>query len=334
MFKRALSIFLRVAFVLACLYYAFRGQNLEEILKAIKNYDLSTIALLTIYIVLAILGTAALRINFLTQGRAGIWTSFKSYTLSTALNNILPAKLGEVAKAVYLRSKIGIGMSESLTIVFWERFFDLNCLLFMGIIVAILMGLKLILIPLAAVVLVLWGILAVAKFFPDFSGKCINKFPNERMRQFLNNLLLEIKKGTSLRFSIILVCYTALCWLAYAGFTILSLWFLTSFNLGLGQAFTVFFISSMGMALPSSPGALGVYEAAVVFALDIFGIPKESSLPLALVMHAIMWGAPTILGLVILGKSDLKIRSLIKGQTEKDNPPAKIQPVENPASAP
>jgi uncharacterized membrane protein YbhN (UPF0104 family) len=44
-------------------------------------------------------------------------------------------------------------------------------------------------------------------------------------------------------------------------------------------------VLSMGIAVPSAPAALGVYEAAVVGALSLLGVPAAPALAFALLAH-------------------------------------------------
>jgi hypothetical protein len=68
------------------------------------------------------------------------------------------------------------------------------------------------------------------------------------------------------------------------------MWFvLEAFGLGLSPlaGVLVAIAVNLGMILPSSPAAVGVFEAAVLVALDAYGVPKEQALSCALVAHAL-----------------------------------------------
>jgi uncharacterized membrane protein YbhN (UPF0104 family) len=56
------------------------------------------------------------------------------------------------------------------------------------------------------------------------------------------------------------------------------------------------------MLLPSTPGAIGVYEASTVLALSWFGIEKEQALGIALFNHALQFIPTTLLGLAVFIK--------------------------------
>lgn len=63
---------------------------------------------------------------------------------------------------------------------------------------------------------------------------------------------------------------------------------------------------ALGIALPSAPAGLGVYEGTMVAALSVFGIDQSSSLSIALVLHftqILITAVIGIYGLVIQGQS-------------------------------
>jgi len=50
------------------------------------------------------------------------------------------------------------------------------------------------------------------------------------------------------------------------------------------------------MSAPSSPGALGVYEAAVVGALQLFGVDASVALAMAITTHLLQYAITGVLG--------------------------------------
>ena len=58
----------------------------------------------------------------------------------------------------------------------------------------------------------------------------------------------------------------------------------------------------MGIAAPSSPGAVGVYELVVVGALALFGIPAATALAFALTAHLTQYLLVGVLGTIGLAR--------------------------------
>ena len=59
---------------------------------------------------------------------------------------------------------------------------------------------------------------------------------------------------------------------------------------------TTFFATVM----PAAPGAIGTFEAAVVYGLGFFGIERESAFGYAVIMHALLYLPPSIIALIFL----------------------------------
>jgi uncharacterized protein (TIRG00374 family) len=79
---------------------------------------------------------------------------------------------------------------------------------------------------------------------------------------------------------------TTLSWLGLA----LSTWFvLRAFHLGLSPLAGLLTVIAINLALilPSSPAAVGVFEAATLVALSAYGVSTSEALPVALVLHLV-----------------------------------------------
>ena len=69
-----------------------------------------------------------------------------------------------------------------------------------------------------------------------------------------------------------------------------SVWLLllgTDINVGYGMALLVLIATNLVLVLPSSPAALGAFEAAVVVGLGAYGVERAEALSFALVLHAL-----------------------------------------------
>ena len=316
--KKAASLLVRLALVGACLVYAFWGLDFGDLWATLLRYDHMALFWTTVFSFLGY-GVMALRLDFLSGFKAGPWTCFKAFLMSMAVNNIVPAKLGELAKAFYLRRECQFSLSRSISMVFWERFFDLNAILAMGMVVAFYFDLKMAFVPLGAAVGAIWVGLWVVRRYPDFVGRIIEKIPSERLAEFLAELKLQVLHGVTPGFMTLLGLYTLVCWILYAASTFLVLLWVAGLPLSYGHAAAVFVISSFGMAMPSSPGALGVFEAAVVFSLGLFGVDRAQALAAGLVLHMVQFIPVTVAGLLVLAKSGLKLSKIRESEEGLDS---------------
>jgi hypothetical protein len=308
--KKTVSLLLRIALVGACLVYAFWGINFALLWQAFGRFGFVAI-LVTTASTFAGYWLMALRMNFLSGYTCGNAVGLKAFLLSMAVNNVVPAKLGELAKAFYLRKECSYSLSQSISIVFWERFFDLNAILAMGLAVAFHFKLWGAIIPLGLGVGAIWACLFFVRKWPDKAERLIALIPFERLREFIIEVKLQLVHGVTLRYLIILGIYTALVWILYAVPTFLTINWVAGLKLTTGQTLAVFVLSALGMAMPSSPGAVGVFEAAVVGGLNhLFHVDKELALAIGLLIHMMQYIPTTIAGLLVLAKSGLSLKNL------------------------
>jgi hypothetical protein len=71
-------------------------------------------------------------------------------------------------------------------------------------------------------------------------------------------------------------------------------------DLPLVAAFTVLAFLGLGVSLPSSPGFVGIVQAATVLALALFAVPRPEALSFSLLLHASQFVPVTVAGLCVL----------------------------------
>jgi len=70
-------------------------------------------------------------------------------------------------------------------------------------------------------------------------------------------------------------------------------------------------ILAMGIALPSAPAALGVFEASMVAGLKVVGISYSFALAYAVMMHFIQFAVTGLIGFASLAKEKQSITALL-----------------------
>ena len=71
-------------------------------------------------------------------------------------------------------------------------------------------------------------------------------------------------------------------------------------------------VTLLGGAIPSTPGYLGVYEAAGVLALTTFGVAESQALAATLLLHGIVYILGSGFGLIALSREGETIASLAR----------------------
>lgn len=250
------------------------------------------------------------------------------------LNNVLPFRLGEVGRAVVLSLTTRLSFWEGFSTIIIERFFDM----------AIMAGL--LLVSLAFISGAEWAlnaswmvgglvitgflVLYIAAHSPEKAEKVFNfltsRWPRlqswgaEKLKLFLQGLatLREPK-----RFLLVVVLLSATWLFNISWYYVLLRAFVPEAKF-LWAAFSVG-VASLGVAVPSTPGYIGVYEFATVSALALFAIPESDAFAYALVSHALYLTVTIILGLVGFSLETISIKDIFKRAQEKpdQNSPTK-----------
>jgi hypothetical protein len=306
------------------IYLAKPGQ-LYQALRA-ANYQL-VLAALGIAVVWLAVRSMAWRV--LLQEKATFSQVFFAVNEGYLLNNILPFRLGEVARSFLLSLKAGLSFWEVFSTVLIERALDLG------------MAAALLLISLPFVVGGVWArqaaliaagmvVLGIAVLYLLARNRtwALNQFHRfsarwPRLQQIAGHSLEAFFTGLAVltngkRF-LGATGLMLLDWLiALAQYYVIILAFIPEAPL-LWAAFTLG-IAALGVAAPSSPGSLGVYELAIVGALAVFGIDAASALALALTAHLsqyLLVGVFGSIGLARDGESLISLYSRVRGITEQ-----------------
>jgi len=307
--SRNLKLLVRAVIVLLCLGYTLKGLDFQFFLATLTRYSIFKTSVLVGLGLVSIL-TGGLRLYNFSRGRARLMVCTKALVLGQALNNLLPVKMGEFAKLLYLSNNSRLEISRSLAVIFWERFYDLNALLLLALIATNYLVLPTGSFYITVLVLSIWIVLSAVKMRPALGSWIIDRAPFEKLRLFLVELQHHLNNDLTLGYQVRSACLTLLHWLLALLLTSLGLVWLAGFDLSAPQLLVVFVCSAVGLLLPSSPGGLGVYEAAMVAGLSIYGVPKEEALAIGLVIHSITYLPQTLLGGVIFLKSELSLKKI------------------------
>lgn len=307
--KKRLGLLLRIALVLGCLAYAFHGVDLALLWSTVRTYDPWKILGLLAFSSLGY-GLAGWRLRRILHGRVGFFTGVQTYALGLGVTNMLPARLGEAAKTAYLGGLPGLGLAEGLRAVLWERFFDLNglivCLLLAAASTDMAAGVAGPTVALAG----FWLLLAFLQARPDQAGLLVDRLPFPKAAAFLHTLRLGLAADFRPRFLLDGAFLTLLVWAEfYAELALATAW-MAGLPLAPDQLLVAFVISVVAQAAPSTPGGVGVYEAAVVAGLSLYGVDKEQALAAGLLLHMIIFIPGVLAGAAVLARSGLSLKGL------------------------
>ncbi len=304
--KHYLGAFIRIGFAVACIIYALWDIDVTELWSIAQRYSIEKI-LMVVFFSLVTYAFLGLRLAYLMHHHINVAQGWVASLLALGINNLFPAKLGELLKIVYLSQQANVSKTEAFGVVFWERFFDLNALLLLGLLSVYALNQGVVILPLAFAVIGLWFALLIIRYYAWLVKWVLSRIPSRRVVKFLIAIQHHVNARLSWRLFFLSTLMTLFLWLQYALQGILVFLWVVDFDLTIPQGLAVFVLSALSMAIPSSPGALGVFEAAVVLGLSWFGIDKESALMAAVLLHMIQYIPTSVIGLILLSRTKISV---------------------------
>lgn len=247
-------------------------------------------------------------------GEARYWNVFHAMNIGYLLNNVLPLRAGELLRAIIVANREGNKKGSMLTTVVVERLFDLSGL-------SIFFGLSMLIFPFPTWLKAGGGLIIAATLGMLITGYFLSRstekleawlaktFPDpETLRAKIASKLVHLVEGLAVlkrpRALVHSLWTTLLLWATYI--VVMKLIF-EAFQMTNGQypaladggwvaAAVVMIITALGFAIPSAPGGVGTYHAAVLLGLSWFGVPEGMAVIFATVMHAVNYIVLTAIG--------------------------------------
>jgi uncharacterized protein (TIRG00374 family) len=297
--------------------------DLERVVSEMRHADI-ILASLVFPFTLVWVSVRSIAWRTLLKKKATFGQVFITVNEGYLINNVLPLRLGEVARSFLLSRKTALEFLQVLSTILIERALDL----------ILAAGFLLISLPFvvdaswasqaavgAGVVVLagLAGLFLMARYrewvmrqFERFLQRwpALKMFGSQQLSAFLEGL--EVLTDTK-RFLTAVLWMAANWFFAFLQFYVLLLAFFPEAE-PIWAVFTLGFVA-MGMAAPSSPGALGVMELAYVTALSFFGADQSASFAAALIARLannIVTGVLGAYGLINDGISLLNIFRQVK----------------------
>ena len=307
------------------LYLSLRGLSFKEILTTLDRADYRLVFIPLLFVAFAATG-CAFRWSKVSGGKVRFRDTFTALMIGFFVNNVLPARIGEVARGYVLSKRTGLSLTYSLSTVLADRFFDLVGLLAITFLFfpeqalppSVSKGIYL-LVALLIICIISMIVLSRKKFAGLIAAKL-----HTVKRPFFSKIahrVLEIQENLNrINSPLNLLGFTLLSianWLSMS----VALYFTTrSIGVTVHAAYIPFVCAllNMGLTLPSSPGYIGVYQFLLTYLLMIFAVPKAEAFAVSILYHA-MWYIPyNITGALFLIKEHLKFKDIQKLEEEED----------------
>ncbi len=318
--KNRWQLWLGIVVSVAALALALLGidprQVVETLAKAKYVYLVPALALLAAYLV-----ARSVRWRVLLGPEANLLRCFWATNVGYLVSNLLPFRLGDPARAVAIGLDGKVKVSAALSAVVVELVLDMLMVVSLLAVtlpfveqVGLLQSIGIAAGAVAAAAMVVLVVVAVR---PDWVRRearwLLTRVPRldaERWLGILDGLLGGLGALRSPRRFAALLAWSIAAWGLVVGYYWTVLWaFLDRPPLVQASLFTC--AVGLGMALPSAPGAVGVFHSAGKYALQLpFGIPGEEAFSIAFAAHALSYISSSLLGLIGLTQLGLSLRQL------------------------
>ena len=298
--------FLKILIFSFLIGYIFHDLDVDKLAAFNIEYDF---LFYSIFVLLLSLSAIALRWKVMLP-TLGYKSAVESTFVRTSLNNILPVKIGEIGKIIYLKKKYKVKVSSTLSLLVIDRLMDIICLMITFSVGAFIFNFQDIEMSFIFVFLSLILIIIFLIFlFIKNSLRLINKFrKNKKMTNFIIGSV-KIFKSLSMKQISATFFISCIIWFLYILFLYLVL-YSAGIDLQLRELLLLFIAITVASAIPLLPSGIGVLEASFIFILMKFGFTKEFSLVLAIYFNVIRAIIPTIIGLYYVFSNEMRVSEL------------------------
>lgn len=252
--------------------------------------------------------------------------AWRATTIGMMINNVAPARAGELARAYALtREMPAVPLASSVASLAVDRVFDALVLLLLGLVALLDPSL-----PATAqiagksiggwagagafLVAALLGALYLLIAFPSamfavFEGVTRRLSPRleERGRAAMHAFMAGLGALRSPKEFAVVLAWTVAHWLLNA----LAFWFAFG-AVGIDVPFTAAFllqaVIAFGVAIPAAPGFFGVFEALAVASLALYGVDRAPAVTFAIGFHILSFIPVTVIGAYYATRLGLGIR--------------------------
>lgn len=320
--KSAVRLILSFGISIALLVFLLRGTDTSKLFDALRQADWRWILpAIVLYFIGAWLRSMRWGL-LLPEHSVSTPTLFRALVVGFTVNNLLPVRMGEVARAYLLARWCAIPYGATLASLVVERILD-------GLSLAALLLLGLRFVPDPPEYLVRGGLLVAAVFCAGAVALAlaawragaivaIADWLSRPLPRRVRDLSLKLAASFARALSLVrgrgrLARILALSLLAWC--FELSLFLVLMPSLGIVASVPVSLLvgsaSNFATLVPSAPGYVGTFEAALTTVLrDTAGIDHELALAYAFVVHATLFLPVVVLGTLVLWRSHMTFNQI------------------------
>jgi len=251
---------------------------------------------------------------------------FSSVMIGFMANNILPVRLGEIVRAYSIGKMENISKSSAFATVVIERVIDVFFMLFLFLLLLFLInfpeelvrGTYYILIFILFVLIFLLFIMRKRDFVLNLIEKILGSFPekiSKRIQRTVDSFIKGLDFFHNTHHFIPIIFLTVLMWFLYMGsyyFAFMAFDFFNgSYHEFLLAGVVLLVLGSIGLMIPSAPGAIGTFHSFCILGLLVVGLKDNNqSAAYAVFIHGINYISITSVGFIFFLKENMRLSEL------------------------
>lgn len=318
--KRRWQLWVGLAISVVALVLALVGIDFRRLAETLVRADYVYLVPATAGVLLYLL-VRGIRWRLLLDKRVRLTRTFWVTNVGYLVSNVLPFRLGDPARAVVIGRSGAVSTAAALSTVVVERVLD------MLMVVMILAGVAPLIggteravgagIVAGGAALAATAVLLLLAFRPDLGRRAVrwvlDRLPRidaDRWAASLDGLFDGLAPLRSGRKALAVLGWSVVTWATVVGYYWMFLRAFIDRPPLLAAPFVVCVIG-LGMAVPSSPSAVGVFHAVARYALTIpFDVPESQAVAVAFGAHALQYVLMCLLGLIGLARESLSLGQL------------------------
>ena len=291
------------------LYFAFRNIDFRNLLVIYSKVRAVFIIPFVLTSLVELLFRAARWRLLLNPSKpVRLLDAFKLQAAGLALNNLLPLRLGELARATFGAGLFGIPLLTVLATILVERALDILVLFALFAAAAWLGGITGGFMNYGGLLWALFGGVAAAIAALIFSDELIShrwfsglfsRFP--RLRLLFERVAMGVKGFHSFKSGALIFLYAAGQWAMDA---LNYYWMGLAFGLGgvldIYKSMALVFTGAVAASVPGMPGYFGNFELGLTKVLYAWGVPEDVGFAYASYAHVLSYMLITLVGIVFV----------------------------------
>ena len=291
------------------LYLAFRSLDFKTLLEIYSHVNpLFLVPFALTALVELLMRALRWRLLLLPSGPVRLWDAFRLQAAGLALSNILPMRLGELARGTFGAKLFGIPMLTVFATILVERALDVLVLFLLFAAAAYTGNITGGFMHYNKLLWVLFGGLIAGLLALVFSDEIIShhwfsgffaRFP--RLRSVFERVAMGVRGFHSFKSGLLIFVFAAAQWLLDAlNYYWMAIAFGLEGTLNFARCVALVFSGAVAASVPGMPGYFGNFEFTLSRVMAAWGVPKDVGFAFASYCHVAGYILITLIGVVFV----------------------------------